>query len=161
MLCYITVSYVRSWYDILYCIVSYYTGWDHQQKDCHPQSATSTYLHGRFYFVRAMKLLYSEVVSLNGAIWGVIIFLDWEGRKTSYTQNCTVSCFCACRGHEQSRSPHIYMCVYIYIYIYIYIHIYIYNYTLYIYIYVYVYIERDIEYIVISWYVMLYYSIIC
>ena len=41
---------------------------------------------------------------LNGTVLGVTVC--FAPLTNSYTQNCTVYCFCARRGRRQSRSPH-------------------------------------------------------
>ena len=81
-------------------------------------------------------------------------FWDREGRTNTYTQNCTVKRFCACRGRKQSRDRHLIgsdrrifqgpgprRCKMLYIYIcytyYIYICYTYYIYMIYIYIYKY------------------------
>ena len=43
---------------------------------------TYTYVYGGFYFVRVMKV-YSEVFSLNGAIWGVTLGTGRGGTKVT------------------------------------------------------------------------------
>ena len=61
--------------------------------------------YGCFYFV-CVRELYSELFLLNGTIWGVT-FGTGRGGTNSYTQNCTVQRFCACRGHKQIRNHNI------------------------------------------------------